>query len=162
MASDELDLEYGDSAAESPAATRRRLRREKAAENATASGKGGKSGSGASDKISTEIRRRLERVFDRTVKWRQARGDDELAEALTEDGEMMTDAVISITDTFNPLRVPTLLALAIVEPLLAFGRVFRILMGRFLARRAGQEQEQEQEYMPENGGTPAGVYEFEQ
>lgn len=134
---DELDLETGDPSRADPASERRRRRRERTAESG-----GTKKAPTATEtsKLATEIRSRLDRVFDRIAEWRDARDDEELATVIREDKDMMAQGIVSLTNSFNPLRVPLLMGLNLIEPLLAFGRVVRVLVGRWMARRAAQQQ----------------------
>lgn len=146
MASDELDLQTGDGGADNPAAERRRRRRERAAE----SGEGKpKLSAKADERVATEIHSRFSRFLDRVAEWRDARDDDELAQVVREDNDMMSQGIVSLTNSFNPLRGPVIMFLNIIEPVLAFGRVVRILISRWFARR---QPEQEREYYVDEHG----------
>jgi hypothetical protein len=92
-------------------------------------------------KVATEISSRLDRLFDRIAQWRESREDEELASAVREDTEMMVSGVVSLTGSFPFLRTPLIMLLSILEPLLAFGRVVRILVGRWMARRQAQVEQ---------------------
>jgi hypothetical protein len=127
MMTDELDLERGDpdrSDAQSERAKRRAARRQRSTEEA--------SKPGASD---GEVSSRLGRVFERIAEAREARDDIELATVIREDADAMTQGFISITSNVPFLRMPLIMALNVFEPLLAFSRVGRILLWRFLERR---------------------------
>jgi hypothetical protein len=86
-------------------------------------------------KAESELRGRLERTFDRIAEALEGRGDEELSSAISEDAKAMTSGLISLTRAITPLRAPLLILLALVEPLLAFGRVGRILLVRYQMRR---------------------------
>lgn len=83
----------------------------------------------------SDLRARLETVFDRIADAADARGDDELATAVREDLEVMATGLVNLTKPFKALRRPIVGALAVVEPFMAFGRVGRLLFGRALDRR---------------------------
>jgi len=74
-------------------------------------------------------------AFDQVVEWREARDDEELATAISEDKDKMAKGLVSLTHVVQPLRGPLLIFLGFVEPVLAFGRVGRILGERFIMRR---------------------------
>lgn len=139
---DELDLETGDSSRADPATERNARRRRRGTSGSSSSSSS--TGARAEAKVETEIRSRLDRVFDRIAKAREARGDDELVEAIREDSDAMAQGFISLTSNIVPLRVPLLMLLNLLEPLLAFGRVGRILAGRLLTRRERRQAEREQ------------------
>lgn len=127
---DELDLERGDP---DRADDRKRRRR---------SGGGDAKPADTSAKLDHELHTRMIEAFDQTVEWRAARGDDELAAAIDEDKDKMARGLVSLTHVLVPLRRPLLIFLGFVEPVLAFGRVGRILGERFYARRQNIAQEQ--------------------
>jgi len=128
---DELDLETG--GRQSPREERRRRRE----------GAGGESKT-TSEKLDRELHGRLTGALDQVVEWRQAREDEELATAIDEDKEKMAKGLVSLTHVVVPLRQPLLIFLGFVEPLLAFGRVGRILAGRWFERRAQRAEEMAQ------------------
>jgi hypothetical protein len=77
-----------------------------------------------------------------------ARGDDELAEALREERHAMSQGLVSLTATLTLLRLPLIVFMALIEPMLAFWRVGRLLVYRFLAwreRRVAAVREQQAE-----------------
>jgi hypothetical protein len=82
-----------------------------------------------------ELRGRLGDVFERLAEWLEGRGDAELAGIIREDSKAMVGGLVSLTRPAAWLRPPMLAALSVVEPVLAFGRVFRVLGGRWVARR---------------------------
>jgi hypothetical protein len=149
--SDDLDLVEGDESRADATSERRRRRRERTSESG---GSGG--GSRAASKMESEARAKLDKFFDRLVKMRRVRGDDELAEIIEEDADDMAQGFISLTEGFTVLRGPLLHALNFFLPLLAFNRVGRTILGRLLERRAQRRMEMEAEYaaaeMENNGG----------
>jgi len=82
-----------------------------------------------------KLRGRLQAVFERLAEWLEGRGDEELAQAIREDAGAMTGGLVAATRPLAWLRQPLLLLLALAEPVLAFGRVGRILLTRWQARR---------------------------
>jgi hypothetical protein len=128
---DELDLERGDP---SRAEERSRRRRERQA------GAGGES-QAATVKLDKELHARLVESLDRVQEWREAREDMELAVAIEQDKEKMAKGLVSLTHAVTPLRQPLLVFLSFVEPLLAFGRVGRILATRWVTRRQRQAED---------------------
>lgn len=120
MADDELDLTGG-----TPAESREERRRKRRSSRDSGSGSGGSSGS-----EDGEVKGRMDRCLDRIAKWRREKGDNELAEAIEEDRQQLTGGFVAITGSFPWLRMPLIHVLNLVEPLLAFGRVARILIGR--------------------------------
>jgi hypothetical protein len=94
-----------------------------------------------------EVDSRARRVFDRIAKAVETRGDSELAEILREDAEIMAQGLVSLTKSIKFLRTPLLILLNLVEPVLAFGRIGRLLYNRLAERqerRAMERQEQQQ------------------
>jgi hypothetical protein len=122
---DDLDLERGD-----PSRAEARRQRRQAS---------GSSSSGESKtttaKLDHELHARLVSSLEQVQEWREARDDAELADAIGEDKEKMAKGLVSLTHAVQPLRQPLLVFLGFVEPLLAFGRVGRILAGRWVERR---------------------------
>jgi hypothetical protein len=92
-----------------------------------------------------DLRTRMERTLDRLIEWRQGRGDDDLVKVLKEDGPAMIGGVIAALRPVRQLEKPVVLMLTIAEPLLAFGRLFKVLGSRVAARRAVRAEEWEQE-----------------
>lgn len=84
----------------------------------------------------TDLKSRLHTVFDRIADAAEARGDDELASTIRTDRDVMATGLVSFTRPFMALRTPLLLVLAVVEPLMAFSRIGRLMFGRVLDRRA--------------------------
>jgi hypothetical protein len=104
-----------------------------------------------------EVRERLGAVVDRLAEWREARGDVELADALREDAKTIVGGFESLVRSFAWVRAPLLVALGVVEPLLAFGRILRILGGRLADRRARAREQAEAEAEAAAAETPAPV-----
>jgi hypothetical protein len=149
MADDELDLEYGDpERAESSPAARRRAARKSAGTTKSSSSNSG----GASD---SQIRSQLDQVFDRIIKMLDERGDDELATVIREDGGSMASGLIALTTGVKFLRLPLIVGLNLVLPLMAFGRVGKILARRFNEWRWNRAMAQREQA---NGAEDASGY----
>lgn len=138
MADEELDLERGDASrtdallAQEKGQERSRTRRSSGGSSKTVGNSGAtRRRSTTESRTDDVLRTRLLRAFDRLSEWRIKKGDDELGEALAEDKEQMADGLVSLTKTIKFLRAPLLLVLAFIEPVLAFGRVGSILVGRW-------------------------------
>lgn len=129
---DDLDLERGDPGRGEERRTRRRERERTAT--------GGESKT-TSTKIDNELHSRLVGSLEQVQEWREARDDAELAQAIGEDKEKMAKGLVSLTHAVQPLRQPLLIFLSFVEPLLAFGRVGRILTVRWVERRQERADE---------------------
>lgn len=110
----------------------------------------------------TKFRGRLLEVIERIATSLEERGDEELAEILREDGPVMATGLTSLTGLLSPLRLPLLVTLAVIEPVLAFGRLFRVLAYRFAdnrnrraAERAMNEDRADGDFAEENATPPA-------
>lgn len=86
----------------------------------------------------SELKGRLHSVFDRVADSVEARGDEELAEILREDRDVMAQGLVSLTRPFLPLRTVIMLGLSVVEPVMAFGRLGRLVVERVLINRAAK------------------------
>lgn len=82
-----------------------------------------------------DLRSRLEDVFARIADAAEARGDMDLAAVLREDSPVMATGLVSLTRPVRALRTPIVMLLGIVEPVMAFSRVTRMMFYRFLDRR---------------------------
>jgi hypothetical protein len=157
---EDLDLETGDEArAEASPAERRRLARE-AAEGKVRSGETGKPKTASKSQAAVkredgELRGKLDRALDRIAKTLEARGDHELAEVIREDGEQIAQGLMSLTNGVKFLRGPLVFLLNVVEPVLAFGRITRILYHRWQDRAARRQWERDQQ--PQEGEAVDGV-----
>lgn len=129
MASDDINLERG----EPDANERRRRRRQQRTDTPPAS----------EGFTAQELRFQLGRAFDGLVKNRETRDDLELAEAIREEGDAMTEGFVALTDNVPVLRMPLVILLNLLITLLAFGRVGGILWGRFKVRRSERLAQQE-------------------
>lgn len=97
----------------------------------------------------TDLRTRLLNVIDRIIRAADARGDDELADTLKEDRDIIAQGIVSFTSgALAVFRIPILIVLAIVEPIMAFSRIGMLLFARLLgareeraARRSGEPLE---------------------
>ena len=103
-----------------------------------------RSSSRTSKRGEADLQARLAGCFERIAAALSERGDDELAEIVAEDGPIMSQGLVSLTRPFTALRLPLLAVVAIIEPLLAFGRIFRVVAIRFANRRAMRAWEAEQ------------------
>lgn len=131
MASDEIDLTRGEPGRGDSTSERRRRRRASRSE----------SDSPTESFTEREVRIQLERAFDGLAKGREARGDTDLAEAIREEGDAMTEGFVTLTNNVKPLRLPLVILLNILITLLAFGRVGGILWERFKARQERKRAE---------------------
>lgn len=95
-----------------------------------------------------ELKDRLVRTFTRASQALDNRGDEELATAIEEDTEIMSDSLVSIAKTAVPFRKFLTTILGVVEPLLAFARVGSILIRRLLTRRMQQQEPADQQPTP--------------
>lgn len=141
-----LDLEHGDEElADATPAERRRAARKRAADSGGGTSTPRPSRSkAAQERVETELVSRLHRTFDRIALALDSRGDEELAVVIREDAAAMTHGLVSLTRNLKVLRSPLLMALNLIEPVLAFGRVGRIMYGRFVARQARVAQERQE------------------
>lgn len=83
-----------------------------------------------------DIRDRLTLVFERLAESLEGRGDAELAAIVREDTRAMVGGLVNVTKRAPGLATPILGGLAVLEPLIAFGRIFRLLLRRAGERRA--------------------------
>lgn len=139
MASDDLDLEHGDPSRGDSASERRRRRRESSTGSSA-------SGTRAEVKADNEVRTQIARAFDGITKNRYTHGDTELADALAEESDAMTEGFVTLTTNVTPLRMPVIIFLNLLITLMAFGRVGAILLGRLQERRARKQAEAAGEY----------------
>lgn len=152
---DELDLDRGDPAR----AEERRARRAARTSSKTSASASGESKTN-SDKLDRELHSRLVGSLEQIQEWRQARDDNELAAAIEQDKDKMAKGLVSLTHAVVPLRKPLLVFLGFVEPVLAFGRVGRILTFRWVERRQRMAEErmaQEAQQSEWNVEMPPGV-----
>lgn len=133
MASDELDLDKGEPERASSRTERARQRRNRTKETSSSS-------EGVSDSV---VRDQLTRAFNGLANAREARGDEELAEAFREEGDAMTEGFVALTTNVKPLRMPVIILVNVLITLLAFGRVGSILLNRLADRRARRQAEAE-------------------
>lgn len=145
---DDLDLESGDEdRADASPAERRRLAREAAEGRARSGNTGRQTPKGktqaAAKREDTDVRSKLDRALDRIAKTLETRGDLELAGVIREDHEQIAEGLVSLTSGVRFLRTPLVFLLNVVEPVLAFGRIARILLGRWQDRAARRQYERE-------------------
>lgn len=136
MASDDLDLEHGDSSRSDSASERRRRRRESSSTTSTR----------AEAKADNEVRTQVARAFDGITKNRYTHGDTELGDAMAEESDAMTEGFVTLTTNITALRMPVIIFLNLLITLMAFGRVGSILLGRLQERRARRQAEAAGEY----------------
>lgn len=125
MAGDELDLENGEPEESSSSS---RSRKQDSAER-------------QGRRKRADVRERLYAIFSRLADSREGRGDVELAELIREDSRAMVEGILSATRRAPGLAPAMLGALAVLEPLIAFGRIARLLGSRFAERRARAYEE---------------------
>lgn len=144
-----LDLENGDEdlANATPSERRRAAQREADKSGEKPKTRTSRSKATSDAKVETELDSRLGRTFDRIAVALEQRGDDELASVVREDAGAMAQGLVSLTRSVKFLRSPLLMSLNLIEPILAFGRVGRIMYVRFLERqsRIAAERAQAQE-----------------
>ena len=133
---DELDLERGD-----PSRSEERRQRRRATRTETVSGES----KTVTDKLDRELHARLVESLGQVQEWREARDDEELATAIEQDKEKMAKGLVSLTHAVMPLRKPLVVFLSFVEPILAFGRVGRILTFRWVEKRQRRAEEMTEE-----------------
>lgn len=146
MPADELDLENGrpDDAGgrkggRTEESAKRQERRERARHRDTEAG----------------IRERLHAIFSRLADAREGRGDVELAAMIREDSRAMVEGLLSVVRRAPGLAGVITGALAVLEPLIAFGRIARLLGGRFADRRAAAYEDAPEYVQPvEDEATP--------
>ena len=93
----------------------------------------------------SEIRGRLSAVLETIADTLEARGDHELAGAIRDDGRAIVSGLVSVTRPIAWARPVILAGLGVAEPLLAFGRIGRIIGGRWADRRAARAQARAEE-----------------
>ena len=151
-----LDLEEGDEAlAEASPAERRRAARKAARSEQPTAKKPSRVRPAVRERVESELLSRLDRTFDRLAQMLDSRGDEELAYVIREDKDAMGQGLASLTRNVKFLRGPLLMALNLIEPALAFGRVGRILYGRFAERQQRIADERAQATAESNNSSPA-------
>lgn len=106
-----------------------------------------------------ELGSRLDRTLDRVAVALEQRGDDELATIVREDASAMAQGLISLTRSAKFLRNPLLMSLNLIEPILAFGRITRVLYVRLAERQArvAWERETQAQQAADQGTEPSPV-----
>lgn len=122
MSGDELD--FDNPPPEDSGKPRERSERSKRRDNARARERQG------------DVGRRLGTIFERLAQSVEGRGDEELAEMIREDREAMVGGLVNLTSKAPGLAPGVMAVLAVLEPLIAFGRIFRLLLRRTGDRRA--------------------------
>jgi hypothetical protein len=89
----------------------------------------------ATAKAEKELRERILTILGRLSETLSERGDDELSETIAEDAEVIAQALVGMTRPVRAFRKPLTIALAIIEPALAFGRLGRLFLARLTVRR---------------------------
>lgn len=148
-----IDLETGEpDPDETPAARRRRERR--SSTGSSSSGSSASRSRGGSKPDNTSLASRLDAAFTKIADQLMARGgeeNEELATAIREESRGMSQGLVSLTATLTFLRWPLIVIMALVEPMLAFYRVGRLVLIRLLNWRerrivAMQEAQQQSEW----------------
>jgi hypothetical protein len=85
-----------------------------------------------------DIKERLYAIFSRLADSLEGRGDLELASMIREDSRAMVEGLASLVKRAPGFAPPILGVLAVLEPLIAFGRILRLL-GRRLRERREEE-----------------------
>jgi hypothetical protein len=110
-------------------------------------------------KAEEEIVARINAAFERLAEAFDARGDTEMAAIFREEQIPMSNGLVNLTRNIKPLRHPLVVILNLVEPLLAFGRLGRVLIRRIVERRdrkiAEYEAMQAEQPVQENTYQPA-------
>jgi len=122
---DEIDLERGVPSSRTEA-RRRRTERKGPIEGESKT---------LTEKLDRELDDRITAALEQLRDWRESRDDEELADAIERGKEKMSKGLVSVTHIVAPLRGPLVVILGFLEPVLAFGEVGRILIGRWLNRR---------------------------
>lgn len=94
-----------------------------------------------SDITDHDLNGRLKEVFTDVADWREKKEDTELAEAIRESHEDMAKGLVALTRTLKWLRGPLGFAVGFIKPVLAFGKVGRILGERLVTWRMNRVQE---------------------
>lgn len=90
----------------------------------------------------SKLRGQLDRTLERLAEALEGRDDDELATAIREDAKAIASGLIGLTRQLAPARRILIVAVALAEPALAFGRIGRILLGRLAARQQRRAEAQ--------------------
>jgi hypothetical protein len=104
-------------------------------------------------KAEKELRERLENAIGRIAAALEARGEDELSAALSEDSGKMAQSLVALTRRFVGLLKVLVWLLSIVEPVLAFGRVVRIMFGKLTNWRQARTEPEDETVPSPNGVT---------
>lgn len=114
----------------------------------------------AAQKAEEEIAARLHVTFDRIATACENRNDEEMAAIFREEAQSMSVGLVSLTRNVSALRPGLLMTLNLVEPIMAFGRLGRELLQRFMARRARKiaEYEAAQAEMQAHGNAGQPIY----
>lgn len=104
-----------------------------------------------------DLKERLTNLFDRIADALKERGDSELGDIFEEDAEVMASGLVSLTRPLVVLRKPLVIVVALVEPILSFGRVVRVLIGRLAERRMRIADEREAALRDGEGDSQPGV-----
>ena len=163
---DELDLDTGEKTSTDDSKPKRGpggrfLGRDKPTDGEKRN-KGGRPKGGSAARVGGQLEAQMNRVLDRWAEQRESRGDDELAGAIREDGRAITNTVVAALRPFVAIARALTGLLAIVDGLLAFGRVGGILVRRYYERRAQQQPPDDGsngygEPVPDFGQQPAPV-----
>lgn len=100
--------------------------------------------SAKSAKEDRDLKNRLTACFERVADALDTRGDEELADLVRADTDIMSNGLVSLTRPLQALRTPLVLVISVIEPALAFGRILRVLAGRMAERRMMNAAAQEE------------------
>ena len=105
-----------------------------------------------------DIEGRLYAIFGRLADALEGRGDEELAGMIREDTKAMVGGLVSVVKRVPAAAGAVVGGLAVLEPLIAFGRIFRLLLRRAAERRRealeGYEPVPEEELHPQPAPAP--------
>lgn len=160
----DLDLNKGDLSLAEKIAAGKETPDARVAKKATTSGGATRQRNSTARKVAAskddQLTQRLLTALDKIADQLEAREDHELATAIREEREPMVRSVVSLTKGITFLRRPLVVAVSLLEPVLAFWRIGRILGGRFITRRqrmVAERQAAMQEHEPVNNGQSGAV-----
>jgi hypothetical protein len=124
--------------------------------------KGGRQSERTERRHRANISDRLTTIFDRLADSLEGRGDLELAEMIREDKKAMVGGLVSVTRRAPAIAPAIMAVLSVLEPLIAFGRVFRLLGRSMGDRRAARAEAWEEpiggeEPTAQPGGAHVGI-----
>lgn len=112
--------------------------------------------SARTSRADTELHRRLKEMFGRIAERLEERGDQDLADVIREDADVLAGGLVSFTRPLRVARTVVLGIVAVIEPLLAFWRIGRELLARHMERRERRAREAEAAATGATGATGNG------